>query len=93
MSQNTSNDDWRLQGQERYLNGATLIWKRYRRPSPEWDHDHCNFCWKKFAELTEPEILHDGYATEDEYHWVCADCANDFADRFSFKFVGGPLAR
>lgn len=43
-------DDWRLHGQEKYLQGITLTWKRYRAPSATWDHDHCAFCWAKFVD-------------------------------------------
>jgi hypothetical protein len=42
--------DWRLQGQERYLTGAKLVYRRYRRNSrnPQSGHDHCEFCGAKF---------------------------------------------
>ena len=42
--------DWRLQGQERQLQGAVLLHRRYHRRSPTSDHDHCEFCWAKFME-------------------------------------------
>jgi hypothetical protein len=75
-------DDWRLQGQERYLKGATLYWRKYRRPpwNPDWDHDHCEFCGAKFMEEDYPDVLHEGYATSDEYRWVCKPCFEDFAE-------------
>jgi hypothetical protein len=65
--------DWRLQGQDRYLKGVTLIHRRYRRyfKDSNWDHDHCEFCRAKFMEEDYPKVLHIGYATTDEYHWVC----------------------
>jgi hypothetical protein len=67
-------DDWRLVGQERYLKGATLTWRRYRAPSDTWEHDHCQFCWAKFMDPDfsdahrrqveeHPEVLTEGYAT------------------------------
>src|SRR5262249_37184350 len=43
-------DDWRLHGQERYLEGAVLHRARYHKPDGEWDHDHCEFCWEPFVE-------------------------------------------
>lgn len=29
--------------------------------------------------------LHEGYATDDNYHWVCTKCFNDFKDMFEWK--------
>jgi len=79
-----SEADWRLTGQEKYLRGVTLVWRRYSRYSPDWDHDHCAFCWAKFIEPPAEDCLREGYCTEDAYHWVCADCFADFRDRFEW---------
>lgn len=35
-------------GQEKWLQGAILVWKPYPKWSLEWDHDHCAFCSEKF---------------------------------------------
>jgi hypothetical protein len=72
--------DWRLQGQEQYLTGVLLVKKRYRKRSESWDHDHCKFCWRKFSE--RPGDLNEGYATEDEYYWICENCYGDFREQF-----------
>ena len=73
------NSDWRLRGQESYLLGKTL----YLRQFPmEKDHDHCEFCWDKFAHY--PETLHQGYTTADNYYWICPDCMNDFKETFKW---------
>ena len=79
-------DDWRRQGQERFLKGVTLVHKKYRLydKSPRWDHDHCEFCGTKFSLLDNPEHSKEGYATEDDYHWICADCFLDFRDEFDW---------
>jgi hypothetical protein len=80
--------DWRLQGQEKYLAGVTLIYRAYRQyPRNEsWDHDHCEFCWGKFMVDDVPDVLHAGYCTEDDYHWVCEQCFNDFKSLFHWNF-------
>ncbi len=78
-------DDWRLSGQERYLQGATLYWKPYTRYREDWDHDHCEFCWAKFMVEDYSDVLHEGYATEDDYRWICESCFEDFKDMFEFK--------
>jgi hypothetical protein len=72
--------DWRLQGQEEYLTSVVLVKKRYRKYREDWDHDHCEFCWQKFSE--SPGDLHEGYATEDEYRWICETCYQDFREQF-----------
>ncbi len=83
-------NDWRLQGQEKYLHGITLFWKKYRRYSEAWDHDHCEFCGSKFAEQDAiTGALHEGYATADNYRWICTECFNDFKDRFAWWLKQG----
>ena len=76
-------DDWRRQGQERYLKGVKLIFKNYTPYRKGWEHDHCEFCWAKFS-LYEGD-LKQGYTTEDEYRWICIPCFNDFKDEFVGK--------
>jgi hypothetical protein len=72
--------DWRLQGQERYLAGVRLYWRKYEDIRKEQNHDHCEFCWRKFS--LAPEDLNEGYTTQDAYHWVCRDCFEDFGHLF-----------
>ena len=80
-------DDWRLQGQEDYLHGVTLTWKEYKARSETWEHEHCEFCWRKFMEVDDPEIHRWGYTTEDDYFWICADCYTDFKDMFEWQLT------
>lgn len=47
--------DWRLRGQEKHLQGATLVRKPYRAKDESWEHDHCEFCWAKFMDPTFSE--------------------------------------
>lgn len=76
-------DDWRRQGQEKYLKGVKLVFKDYHPYRTGWEHDHCEFCGSKFS-LNEGD-LKKGYSTEDGYHWICSDCFNDFKDEFNWK--------
>ncbi len=83
-------NDWRLTGQERFLLGVTLHWSQWAPPgdNPAWDHDHCDFCWKKFVGSGSPEsaeIEREGYTTDDRKHWICSECFEDFKDRFQWK--------
>ena len=77
-------DDWRRQGQERYLKGVKLAWKRYAPYREGWDHNHCEFCGAKFMGSGGPDIVKEGYATEDEYRWICKQCFEDFKDEFKW---------
>ncbi|MGA2035170.1 MAG: hypothetical protein ABSG68_23230 [Thermoguttaceae bacterium] len=81
--------DWRLSNQENYLKGVTLVHRRYRRYplDPTWDHDHCAFCWAKFMVEDHADVLHHGYATSDDYHWVCDKCFDDFKDLFGWSVI------
>lgn len=80
-----SPDDWRRQGQEKYLKGVELVFKDYQPYRKEWDHDHCEFCGDKFS-LNEGD-LKMGYSTKDGYRWICKDCFNDFKEEFDWKIT------
>lgn len=43
-------NDWRLNGQEKFLRGAELSWKRYHARDDTWEHEHCAFCRAKFMD-------------------------------------------
>lgn len=75
-------DDWRLQGQAEYLFGVRLVRKPYTPYSESWDHDHCCFCWAEFSTVLSSETIQDGYATEDDYQWICLECFEDFKEMF-----------
>ena len=80
-------DDWRRQGQEKYLNGVKLVLRNYLPNRSEWEHDHCEFCGATFSQNNSD--LKRGYSTEDKYHWVCEDCFNDFLHEFNWIVVEG----
>ena len=83
----TTDEDWRLTGQEAYLVGVPLCWRTYEG-SESSDHDHCEFCFAKFAEADViAEALHAGYATLDRYRWICQQCFVDFRQRFEWTVV------
>jgi hypothetical protein len=84
-------DDWRLQGQEEYLVGRRLRWAKWVG-RPDWDHDHCEFCWAEFsAEVTEHSPHNAGWVTADDNdHWVCPGCFEDFRERFQWTVESGP---
>ena len=83
-------DDWRLRGQESFLQGVALVKKKYHAYSDDWDHDHCEFCMSKFSK--DPTDLHDGYTTLDEYHWVCPTCFEDFRVAFAWTLLEAETA-
>ena len=78
-------DDWRLNGQERYLFRKRLVKKAFKALGYH-DHEHCDFCWDKISEYDGD--LNFGYCnTEDEHHWICETCYNDFKDMFEWTVV------
>ncbi|MEA2165096.1 MAG: hypothetical protein QOK37_3223 [Thermoanaerobaculia bacterium] len=84
-------NDWRLRNQLTYLKGVVLEWRPYRAFREGWEHDHCEFCWDKFAEGDDADVLHAGYATADELRWICATCFADFKDLFAWVVVAEQL--
>jgi hypothetical protein len=78
--------DWRLTNQEAWLKGITLYRQAYRAypDNKDWDHDHCAFCWDKFTVSPVPGTLQEGFTTEDEYHWICPQCFDDFKTNFEW---------
>jgi hypothetical protein len=59
-------DDWRRAGQEKYLSGARLTWKRYQARSGNSEHEHCAFCWQKFLDAQYSESARRVLADEPE---------------------------
>jgi len=78
-------DDWRRQGQEKYLKGVNFVFKDYQPYRIGWDHDHCEFCGAKFS--LNGDDLKKGYSTEDSYRWICGDCFNDFKEEFNWQVI------
>jgi hypothetical protein len=88
---------WRIDN-AKHLKGVRLQFRRYRRWSESWDHDHCSGCWAKFAEFDGPGIQHEGYATGDDYHlgaeyeWVCRECFEDLRNDLDWTAPSDPIA-
>lgn len=76
-------DDWRYTGQDRYLQAVSLKYCAF--DGKKHDHEHCGFCFAKFSDLEGD--LHVGYTTEDEYHWICEKCFQDFKSLFNWKII------
>jgi hypothetical protein len=87
-------DDWRLTGQEAYLQGRQLTLRTWRPYRKGWDHDHCAFCWRHISvplATDDQDAVERGYVTEDGYHWVCEPCFADFQARFQWATVQPPV--
>lgn len=80
-------DDWRLRGQEEYLQNVSLYFLAYSPRLETWEHEHCEFCWAKFG--LESENLHEGYCTTPtntpESLWICPKCFADFQETFQWS--------
>lgn len=75
-------DDYRRQGQERYLRGQRWTLREYQPSRGGGDHDHCEYCGAKLSAL--PGDLQRGYVTSDDYHWICEPCFADFRDELGW---------
>jgi len=56
-------------GQERYLSGIQFTWKRYQALSGNWEHEHCEFCFKKFLDPAYADWMRQTLASDSK------DCA------------------
>ena len=80
-----ADNDWRLDGQEKYLQGAELRLMRWWPHREGRDHDHCQFCWARILDQTKGKDEYDrGYVTVDNRHWICPSCFADFKSRFGW---------
>jgi hypothetical protein len=59
-------------------------WSRYTQPSPTWDHDHCHFCFRRFAEYEAgyDDSIEYGYTTLDRFNWLCKECFDKHNDQY-----------
>jgi hypothetical protein len=78
-------DEGRLARNERLLRGAVFVRKTYMPWNPEWEHEHCEFCGREFAERGShwdiADALHEGYSApgppdnpKDDWYWICPSC-------------------
>ena len=80
-------DDWRLMGQEQYLQGQHLTLRTWWPYRDGWDHDHCSFCQRHISVplgIDDSDAVDRGHVTDDNYHWVCESCFEDFRQRFAW---------
>ena len=75
-------NDWRLTNQIDYLYKVKLKKVMFKKTQYN-DHEHCEFWFAKFGE--EKELLHEGYCTIDNYHWICKECLKDFLEYFKWE--------
>ena len=84
----TLNEDWRSRlPHDDHLHGLEWCRSQYAQPSPTWDHDHCEFCWRRFAEPDKfADAIPSGWTdVERQFHWVCEDCFQYFRQQYEWK--------
>ena len=59
-------DDWRRQGQESYLSGLRWAWRRYQVLSGNWEHEHCEFCFKSFLDASYSDSMREALAADPD---------------------------
>ena len=82
-------NDWRLRGQEEYLQNKTFQYKQFMNFTNKCSHAHCEFCWHKFMENPEgiADCSRQGYCSMDGSYWICEECFKDFQDELNLKVV------
>jgi hypothetical protein len=82
-------EDWRVDN-AKHTRGAALHFRKYSRYSETWEHDHCEGCWGKFMEAAAPDVLTEGYVTDDGYRWICGECFRDLKDVMGWHLAANP---
>ena len=78
-------DDWRRQGQKKYLKGINLSWKNIRNTDKTGNLIIVNFVVLNSWKVRGPDILTEGYASDDKYRWICKQCFADFRGEYEWK--------
>ena len=83
-----SKDDWRLTGnQANYMHGELLRFGPYKPRKKGFEHDHCEFCFRRFASAERQNFCSEGFFTEDK-RWICETCYDDFKVLFDWQIEG-----
>jgi len=81
-------DDWRLTGhQANYMHGELLRFGRYKPRKKGSEHDHCEFCFRRFCSAARVNFCSEGFYTEDK-RWICETCYDDFKVLFDWQIEG-----
>lgn len=81
------NNDWRLsfgQTPEIYQQYQWSL-KPWTSTDPNWDHDHCEFCFQKISNLKEEDSELEGWTDDEKNHWICKTCFEDFQDMYQWN--------
>ncbi|ASP38289.1 hypothetical protein CHH28_06155 [Bacterioplanes sanyensis] len=73
-------DEWKKEDVADAIEWAnTRVWEQQHwfAPSPTWDHDHCQICWRKLFKSSDPQ--HGvGYFNQQNDNWLCCECFSQF---------------
>jgi hypothetical protein len=78
--------DWRIEN-AKWTRGAVLRFRKYKHAREDRDHDHCEGCWAKFMESGPPDVLTEGYVTDDSSRSICSTCFQDLKEEMGWKLV------
>lgn len=74
------NNDWRLTNQMNYLYKKVLKKQPFKVYKEGWEHEHCEFCSARIDKNTPV-----AYSSDNNYHWICKKCYEDFKDMFEWS--------
>lgn len=80
-------NDWRLRGQEEYLQNQVFQYKRFAGLPGKSLHAYCEFCWHKFMEnpVGLKDCSSEGYCSTDGNYWICKECFDDFKEKLHLR--------
>ena len=82
-------EDWRLSlaSPPEFYARFTWMYKPWTKTRDGWDHDHCEFCQVKISDVAVESERTQGWASDDDYYWVCDPCFTDFRETFNWSEV------
>lgn len=82
-------EDWRLRGQEEYLQNRVFRYQKFMGLPNVSDHAHCELCWHKFMENPDgvKDCSGEGYCSTDGIYWICEECFKDFKEKMNLRLA------
>jgi hypothetical protein len=82
-------EDWRLSlaSPPEFYARFTWMHKPWTKTREGWDHDHCEFCRAKISDAVVEGGLAQGWASDNDYYWVCDPCFTEFRETFKWNEV------
>lgn len=63
---------------------GSIFQKLEYRSTANSDHEHCSICFEKISDDPRCQCETSGFYCKESGDWLCANCFNDFKERFNW---------